>query len=41
MEYSVVNATYNNGFRANFDRIDPRLSEFVREAVKAYVKSVK
>ncbi len=33
---------YNNDprFRDNFDRIDPRLSGFVWEAVKAYVKSV-
>jgi DNA-binding transcriptional MerR regulator len=27
--------------KANFDKIDPRLAEFVREAVKVYVKSLK
>ena len=25
-------------FRANFDKIDPNLAGFIREAVKAYVK---
>jgi DNA-binding transcriptional MerR regulator len=28
-------------FKANFDKIDPRLAEFMREAVKIYVKSKK
>ncbi len=28
-------------FKANFDRIDARLAEFMREAVKIYVKSMK
>lgn len=28
----------NPDFKANFDKIDPRLAEFMREAVKAYVK---
>ena len=28
-------------FKANFDKIDPRLAEFMREAVKAYVKTHK
>jgi DNA-binding transcriptional MerR regulator len=28
-------------FKANFDKIDPGLAEFMREAVKAYVKSRK
>jgi hypothetical protein len=28
-------------FKANFDKIDPRLAEFMREAVKIYVKSMK
>ena len=34
---------YNNDprFKANFDRIDPGLAEFVREAVKVYVASRK
>lgn len=33
---------YNNDprFKANFDRIDPKLAEFVREVVKAFVKSI-
>jgi len=28
-------------FKANFDKIDPRLAEFMREAVKIFVKSMK
>lgn len=34
---------YNNDsrFKANFDKIDPHLAEFMREAVKVYVKSKK
>lgn len=28
-------------FKANFDRIDPRLAEFMQEAVKIYVKNLK
>jgi DNA-binding transcriptional MerR regulator len=28
-------------FKANFDKIDPRLAEFMREAVKIYVKNLK
>jgi MerR family transcriptional regulator, thiopeptide resistance regulator len=32
---------YNNDprFKANFDKIDPNLAEFIREAVKVYVKN--
>jgi DNA-binding transcriptional MerR regulator len=32
---------YNNDprFKANFDKIDPNLTEFIREAVKVYVKN--
>jgi MerR family transcriptional regulator, thiopeptide resistance regulator len=34
---------YNNDtrFKANFDKIDPRLAEFMREAVKVYVRKMK
>ena len=34
---------YNNDprFKANFDKMDPRLTEFLREAVKVYVQSRK
>jgi len=34
---------YNNDprFKANFDKIDPRLAEFMRETVKVYVKAHK
>jgi len=28
-------------FKANFDKIDPRLAEFMREAVRVYVKNLK
>ena len=28
-------------FKANFDKIDPRLAEFMREAVKIYVEAIK
>ena len=28
-------------FKANFDKIDPRLAEFMKEAVGVYVKSKK
>ena len=28
-------------FKANFDKFDPRLAEFMREAVKVYVKNKK
>ena len=33
---------YNNhpGFRENFDKIDPHLSEFMLEAVKVYVTNI-
>ena len=33
---------YNNEprFKANFDQIDPRLAEFVRDAVKVYVRKM-
>jgi DNA-binding transcriptional MerR regulator len=34
---------YNNDprFKANFDKVDPRLAEFMREAVKIYVENKK
>jgi len=28
-------------FKANFDRLDPRLAEFMRSAVKEYVRTVR
>jgi hypothetical protein len=28
-------------FKANFDKIDPRLAEFIREAVEVYVGRMK
>jgi MerR family transcriptional regulator, thiopeptide resistance regulator len=34
---------YNNDprFKANFDKVDPRLAEFMREAVKVYIRKMK